>query len=250
MGGSPKKWRMWNNASQSRVTDRSFSLPAKRRVVFEYFEDVQIANTLLSVLVGILALALLVESTVLALIFRRPPYILAEDSGYVMWRTTEVFRLRPDMVKSFLETMGSKMLTIQPGAYNLDSLVHHVYPHVIQALQQKVGENESRIQRKVRQLWTFLEARAYSDPTPAYHSYRCFIVRAEKSFYEEQLNDSGNPETRATSSIVYYLFYLEQCRPTPENPWGLKIWGFRELDSELESKKIWDGSAGLGEEFK
>ncbi len=241
---------MWNNSSQSRVTDPSFALPMKRRVLFEYFEDVQIANTILSILIGILALALLIESIVLILIFRRPPSILAEDSGYVMWRTTEVFRLKPDMIKSYLETIGAKMLTIQPGAYHLDSLVHHVYPHVIQVLQLKVGENESRIQRKVRQLWTFLEAKRYQDPTPAYQPYRCFIVRAEKSFYEETINDSGNPETRATSSIVYYLFYLELLRPTPENPWGLKVWGFREIETELESKKIWESSSGLGEELK
>lgn len=241
---------MWNFQSHTRVTDPSFLLPAKRRVLFEYFEDVQIANTFLSILVGILVLTLFVESIVLVLIFRRPPYILAEDSGYVMWRTTVVFRLRPEMVKSFLEMAGSKMLTIQPGAYNLDSLAHHVYPHVIQALQQKVGQNESRIQRKVRQIWTFLEAKRYLDPTPAYQNYRCFSIRAEKAFYEEQMNDSGNPETRATSSIVYYLFYLDQIRPTPENPWGLKIWGFREIDSELECKKIWESSIPLGEELK
>jgi hypothetical protein len=241
---------MWNTAFKPQSTDPKFSLPAKRRVIFEYFEDVQIANTLLSILVGILGLALLMESVVLVVIFKRPPYILAEESGYVMWRTTDVFRLRPDMVKSFLETLGSKMLTIQPGAYNLSSLAHHVYPHVIQALQQKVGQNESRIQRKVRQLWTFLEARRYADPTPAYKPYLCFIVRAEKAFYEEQINDAGNPETRAASSIVHYLFYVEQIRPTPENPWGLKIWGFRELDSEPESQKIWEASTPLGEEPK
>ncbi|MES2307577.1 MAG: hypothetical protein V4507_01845 [Verrucomicrobiota bacterium] len=237
-------------AFKPHVTDGGFTLPAKRRVIFEYFEDVQIANTLLSVLVGILGLALLMESVVLIVIFKRPPYILAEESGYLMWRTTEVFQLRPDMVKSFLETTGSKMLTIQPGAYNLNSLAHQVYPHVIQALQQKVGQNESRIQRKVRQIWTFLEAKQYADPTPAYQSYRCFIVRAEKAFYEEQINDSGNPETRATSSIVHYLFYVEQIRPTLENPWGLKIWGFRELDSEQEAKKIWEASTSIGEGAK
>jgi len=241
---------MWNTNFKPRTTDPSFSLPAKRRVIFEYFEDVQIANTLLSILVGLLGLALLMESVVLVVIFKRPPYILAEESGYVMWRTTEVFRLRPDMVKSFLETTGSKMLTIQPGAYNLNSLAHQVYPHVIQALQQKVGQNESRIQRKVRQIWTFLEAKEYADPTPAYQAYRCFIVRAEKAFYEEQMNDAGNPETRATSSIVHYLFYVEQIRPMPENPWGLKIWGFRELDSEQESKKIWEASTPIGEKTK
>lgn len=239
---------MWNFSIQPKVNDPSFPLPAKRRVVFEYFEDVQMANTWLSILVGILGVALLIESIVLVIIFKRPPYILTQDQGYVMWQTTEVFQLREDMVKSFIETTGSKLLTIQPGAYNLDSLAAQAYPHVIQALQQKVGQNESRIQRKVRQLWSFLEARRYADPHTAYKGYRCFSVRAEKAFYEEHLNDQGNPETRASSSIVHYLFYLEQIRPIPENPWGLKIWGFREIDSETEARQIWEASTPLTQE--
>lgn len=240
----------WKRTPEPQTMDPHFQLPTKRRVVFEYFEDVQIANTLLSILVGVLGIALLAQSAVLWVIFKRPPYILTQDQGYVMWQTTEVFRLKSDMIKSFIETVGSKLLTIQPGSYRLETLAHQVHPHVIQALQQKVGQNESRIQRKVRQLWNFLEARHYQDPTPAYQSYQCFSVRAEKAFYEEVSGEQGNPETRAHSTIVYYLFYLEQVRPTPENPWGLKVWGFRELESEIEAKKIWDASVEIGMEKK
>lgn len=218
------------------------AMPAsKRRHVWEMYADVRVVNKYLLVYSGLTSLALAVMGSVIFSIYTRPPYILTQDQGYLMWRTTEVFRLKPDMISSYLWMVLSKMYTKVPGSYDLSSVMGLVAPAIIDAFSGKSsGTERQRIDQ--REYFDILEIRRI--PKSRFPKFISFIAKANMSTSRETRDNAGNVVTETTADTDYVIVWLEQVSPTPENPWGLVLVGVEYLKGR-DGETPWNESVSL-----
>lgn len=217
-------------------------MPAsKRRHVWEMYADVRIVNKYLLVYSGLASLALAVMGAVVFAIYTRPPYILTQDQGYVMWRTTEVFRLKPDMISSYLWMVLSKMYNKVPGSYDLSSIMGFVAPNIIDAFSGKASGTERQLIDQ-REYFDILEIRRV--PKSRFPKFLSFIAKANMSISRETRDAAGNVVTETKADTDYVMVWLEQTPPTPDNPWGLVLVGLEYLKGK-DGESQWNESVSL-----
>jgi len=211
---------------------------SKRRHVWEMFADVRVMNNYLLVFSGLSSVAAALMAIVVFTVYTRPPYILTEDEGYVMWRTTETFQVRPDMVSSYLWLVMGKIFNVSPGAYDLTSISKMVAPLILDTYSGKVGQEAGeRINRDRRQFFDILEIRKV--PKSEYPDYLSYIIKANVSNMTETRDQAGNVVTTTAADTFYYTVWLDQVRPTPENPWGLVLVGVGAVLKGKEGEVAW-----------
>lgn len=210
------------------------------RFFWEANEDVVWVSRASLLLNVVLSIAVVVLAFVIFQIFHRPMPVLSDDLGFVRYHTTEVYRLKPERVKAFMDLTLAKMLTVFPSYYDLTS----VEPYLSQkVLANFTGANNAdmnlRQQTERRQLFNIYEIRRYHNP--AFPQYRNFIVRGELTTYERKEDRSHNVTVLPQSNIVHWSVYLQQVTPTPDNPYGLIMVGASPL-TEDEAHKFWPSS--------
>lgn len=219
---------------------------SKRRHVWEMFGDVRVMNNYLLVYSGLSSVAAALMSIVVFSIYTRPPYILTDDEGYVMWRTTEVFQTRPDMVSTYLGMVMGKIFNIAPGAYDLTSISKMVAPVIMDAYSGKVGQVVSdRMSKDRRQFFDILEIRRV--PNSEYPEFLSFMVKANVANMAETRDQAGNVITTTSADTFYYTVWIDQVRPTPDNPWGLVLVGVGKVLKGKEGETSWNEAVPLVE---
>ncbi|MDE1171783.1 MAG: hypothetical protein PW734_11345 [Verrucomicrobium sp.] len=218
--------------------------PQHRRVVWEHGMDMSLAFKRLSWITALLAVAAIVESFVLVSIYNRPPVVLDQNDGYVMWRTTEAFKLRPEMIRSYLNSTLKYLYTVSPGNYDLASLRGLVDRRVLRAFANST-DKDLIVTANQHRIYELREIRRYHDPKLP--QYITLAVRGERVLYEY---DPGAAQPfRMDSPVVTQIVYLQQALPTPENPWGLRLVGLVTL-KEDQADDIWRSSVPLRADLK
>ena len=236
---------MFGNA-RKQPADPNYTVPSGRRVIWEHGQDLALFLSI-SVIFNILFVAAIVGmSMVLISIYQRPPYILTEAEGFVMYRNTEVFKLRVDMIRTFLDITTTRLLNINPGGYDVSGIEALTTPAVIKyysGLAQQ--EAEARAKSNLRRIWQIKEIRRYYDKKLP--QYLCVAVKGEKINYEQITTASGLKDIRTTSSTSLIIVYLSQTMPSPANPWGLILEGILAVDDKdvAKAEAIWKSTTEL-----
>lgn len=236
-----------NYLKKGRGVDPQVEPASKRRHVWEMFGDVRVMNRYLLIYSGLSSVAAALMSVVVFSIYTRPPYILTQDEGFVMWRTTEVFKVKPDMISSYLWLVMGKIFNIAPGAYDLTSISKMVAPVIMDAYGGKVGQVVSdRMAKDRRQFFDILEIRKV--PKSEYPEFLSFMIKANVSNMAETRDQAGNVVTTTTADTFYYTVWVEQVRPTPDNPWGLVLVGVGKVLKGKEGEAAWNASVPFAED--
>lgn len=218
-----------------------------RRHVWEMYGDVRVLNKYLLLFAGTLSVSVIALAGVILSIYTRPPYILTQDEGYIMWRTTEVFKLRQEMVSTYLSFVLGKLLNVAPGAYDLSGITGLVEPSIINYFTGKVGSagaaNE-RLSKDKRQFFDILGI--HRIPKSQYPKLYSYIVKGNKTTAQDVRDTQGNIVTQTTAETVYIMVWLDHRRPTPEDPWGLVVAGLQEKTAK-EGEADWAGSLPLND---
>lgn len=215
----------------------------KRRHVWEMYADVRAVNTFLLIFSLACALAVVCVACVLLAIFTRPPYILSEDEGMVMWRTTEAFKLREDMVSQFLRVTLDGIFTQSPSDYDITPIAHYLDPKLFDQLTGKAGETSAlRLRTEQRRFFSILGFRRVVESK--FPQFITVIVRADETIMNESKDQAGNVITSSSSNIVFVIVFLDQRVPTPANPWGLVIVGIDKGPSE-KKQSTWEAALPL-----
>jgi len=214
-----------------------------RRHIWEMYGDVRAVNTFLLAFSSFCAIAVIVLSLVLLSIYRRPPYILTQDEGMVMWRTTEVFKLRADMIGQFLRTTLGVIYTSSPSDYDLSTIAAYLDPNLLNKLTGKQGETaELRLRADQRQFFNMLGFRRVVESK--YPQFIAIVVRADQTIMNESRDANGNLITSSKSDIVFVVAYLAQRNPTPSNPWGLYLVGI-EKGTSAQLQNVWEAAVPI-----
>jgi hypothetical protein len=221
-------------------------LTRRRRAIWEYGGDLLRVNWWLSVLLLICIAANLVQSLVLVSIYSRPPYILTEDEGYVMYRTTARFRLSEANVQNYTNVVTSTLLDQNPGAYDLSPLLTMVTPRILD--KYRMDAQNSELSRKAtgeRVYWNLYGIKRIFEP-----KYPQFIILAVQGeiVHLTASTDAANPSapSRPISNTVLLKIYLQTVRPTPDNPFGLFLEGISNIPPE-SAGLVWDSAKPLDE---
>lgn len=227
-----------------KVLDPDPKLPLNRRVVWEHFGDVRLINTwLLIISVLSLCLMLLLGANIFILVNRPPSVITVDQDGYVMWRSTDVFRLREDNIKMFLNLVLGKLFNSNPSYYDLSEITGLVHSSIIQKFANNVqGKSGERLRSDKRQVYTLYEVRRTIDPR--YPKLMAFVTRGELTVYEEHRDASGNVRVYPQSDVVVWVAYLDPCRPTPADPWAFKLVGVEKRIGE-RAETTWNQSVPI-----
>jgi hypothetical protein len=217
---------------------------SKRRHVWEMYGDVRVVNKYLLVYGGFTSIAMAMMALVIFAIYTRPPYILTQDQGFVMWRTTEVFKLKPDMVSSFIWLVVSKLYNKVPGAYDLTPIMNMVAPNIIDTFTGKAGGGE-RLSKNERQYFDILEIKRI--PESRFPKFISFIIKGNKSISTEIRDAAGNIVTETKAETDYIIIWLDLKYPTPENPWGLDLVGLEYLKGK-DGEAEWRTAVSLKDE--
>lgn len=218
-------------------------LATKRRHIWEMYADVRAINTILLIYAICCTVAMAGVVFVLLAIYTRPPYILSEDEGMVMWRTTEAFKLREDMVDQFLGVTLGTIYNVSPSDYDLTPIAPYILPDVFDKLTGKAGETaEMRVRTDQRQFFNILGIRRVTDTK--YPNFIAMIVRADQTTMNETRDSAGNIITTSKSAIVFVIAYLDQRTPTPANPWGLYVVGI-EKGTSANMERAWETAVAL-----
>ncbi len=222
------------------------ALPSRRRAIWEYGGDLLRICWWLAILLMISILANLTQSAVLVSIYSRPPYILTEDEGYVMYRTTTRFRLSEANVQNYTNVVTSTLLNLNPGSYDLSPLLTMVTPRILD--KYRMDAQASELSRKAsgqRVYWNLYGVKRIFEP-----KYPQFIILAVQG---EIVNlaanvDAANPGApdRPISNTVLLKLYLGTVRPTPDNPFGLYLEGISTIAPE-NATQVWDSAKPLGD---
>jgi hypothetical protein len=230
--------------ARKQPADPSYNMPANRRVIWEHGQDMAVflsTSVLLNIVFG---LAVIIMAGVLVAIYSRPPYILTQDQGYVYYRSTEAFKMRSDMIRTFLDVVTTRLLDVNPGGYDISGIEHLVHPRVIEAFEKSEKEQaDERIKLNKRQLWTIREMRRYYDPKRP--QYLAIAVKGDKTTYEDIVTATGQRDVKTASATTFLMAYLDQVRPSSENPWGLVLIGFYEESDPTKIDNIWNSCVEL-----
>jgi hypothetical protein len=208
------------------------------------YGDVRVVNRYLLIYGGLVTVTMAMMAVVIFAIYTRPPYILTQDQGFIMWRTTEVFRLKPDMVSSYLWLVLSKMYNKVPGSYDLTPIVGLVAPNIIDTLSGRAGGGD-RLNANERQYFDILETRRI--PESRFPQFISFIIKGNKSISREIKDSAGNVVTETKAETDYVVVWIDQTYPSPENPWGLVLVGLEYLKGK-DGEKEWMTAIPLKDE--
>ena len=134
--------------------------PSRRRLLWESFGDVQRANKWLFVIVSIQAIAITSLGFVVLSIYRRPPYIITTNRGYVQYESTEAFKLHPEMVISYLTDVMGRLFDVTPGSYDLTPIVNFVSPDIYKifnGLDHSKAAEATRVEKDIRRIFSLYE---------------------------------------------------------------------------------------------
>lgn len=184
--------------------------------------------------VVILALGLAVSNLAL-----RPPVVLDQNDGYVMWRTTEFFKLRPDNIRSFCRIYLGTLFTVSPGSYDIAPALPLMTTKLAK-LYREQRPDDAIVNSNQRRIFILSDARRWSDPE--FPSIVCIAARGERALYE--VTPNAQQSFKIESSYVVYLLYVKNIPPTPENPWGLLVHGFKTLEGQ-DADRVWNEAIPL-----
>lgn len=220
--------------------DPSASEPsAERAIRWEHGQDLRAYLTLSVILNVLFAFSLFVMAVVLMIIYSRPPFVVAQDKGKVYYRTSESFKLRTDIIKSFLTVTTGGLYTFDSSGYDPSGLDHLVDPAVLEAFAREARKQaELRINKKLRQIWVIREIKRYYDPD--FSNLLCLAIRGEKANYEFTVTSSQQTDMKTTSMMTLAVAYVEQITPTPDNPWGMRLIGIYEVADPTDAQILWE----------
>lgn len=224
--------------------DPSFNLPARRRVIWEHAQDLSVFLRV-SVIFNILFfLTLVIVGVVLYTIAQRPPFVVDQDQGYVYYRDKEAYKLRTELLRSFLKVTTESLLTYNPGDYGISGVEHLVYPEIVSTFTEAARKQaDIRTKFNRRQIWIIREIRQYKDPKLP--KFIAIPIRGEKVTYEEVTTADGLKTIKTSSEPTLLMTYLQQKVPSPENPWGLYLRGISEIAEKDKAKLYWDMSTPI-----
>jgi hypothetical protein len=169
---------------------------------------------------------------------------LQDEMGYVSYRTTEVYRLRKDIIKTFCRELLGTLLTVTPGRYDNSVLSNRVDPKVLQVFSQSAYEaGEQRLTANDRQHFILYDVRRFAQTE--YPNLIAIACRGERQVYREQGDVSGKFATHLNTDLMALVLYLQQQTPTPENPWGLLVVGVKLPQYAKQSEAIWEQTTEL-----
>jgi hypothetical protein len=224
--------------------DDTLRLPTRRPIIWEQAADLQKVLTLFVVLIFALTLCcMFLVHTVIKLSMREPA-VLQDDLGYVSYRTTEVYKLRKDIIMSFSRELLDTLLTVTPGRYNNLVLRNRVDLKVLDVFSKSAYEaGEQRLTANDRQNFELYDVKRYVDNE--YPDLIAIACRGEKQVYREQSDAAGNVRPHFETDLMALVLYLQQRVPTPENPWGLFVVGVKLPEFPKQSEAIWQQTADL-----
>ncbi len=233
-----------------KLADEEFTLPKRRRTLFEHGEDLARMNFYLLIIASLALILSVVLGIAIYSIYSRPPYILSEDEGYVMYRSTTVYRLDERRIKTYLTVVLTKLFNKNPGIYDLSEITPLVSKDIINFYSQDAERSAAqRLRENERTLFQIYELRRYLDPENP--KFIVAVVRGNAASFRESKSEIVDPtglaggqplvSTRVTDQVVTYVVYLQQVTPSPLNPWGLWTVSIR-IPTADAAEKIWSKS--------
>jgi hypothetical protein len=230
--------------SPPETIDVTLRLPTRRPLIWEQAADLQKVLTLFVVIIICLTILCMFLVHSVIKLSQREPAVLQEDLGYVIYRTTEVYKLRKDIIMAFSRELLDTLLTVTPGRYNNLVLKNRVDLKVLDVFSKAAYEaGEQRLTANDRQNFELYDVKRYIDN--AYPDLIAIACRGEKQVYREQSDAAGNVRPRLKTDLMAVVLYLQQRVPTPENPWGLFVVGVKLPEVTKQSEAIWEQTTDL-----
>ena len=224
--------------------DDTLRLPTRRPIIWEQAADLQKVLTLFLAIIFVLTICCMFLVHCVVKLSEREPAVLQEDLGYVSYRTTEVYRLRKDIIMTFSRELLDTLLTVTPGHYNNLGLKNRVDLKVLDVFSKAAYEaGEQRLTANDRQNYELYDVKRYLDNE--YPDLIAIACRGEKQVYREQTDPAGSTRPRLNTELMALVLYLQQRVPTPENPWGLFVVGVKLPDYQKQSEAIWQQTTEL-----
>ena len=164
----------------------------------------------------------------------RPPIVLDQNAGYLMVRTTDIFRLSNDNVSAWTDLVLTSLYTSEPGNPSLLRVSRYVSKKVL-AIFQKPDE-AMLIQSNERRTFTYQEVRAYSYPKYD-KKYLMLAVRGELNTYKIDATALRQFTVETVSQVN--ILYVRRTIPNPQNPFGMVL-EYIDTKTGTEADKIWD----------
>jgi len=224
--------------------DDTLRLPTRRPIIWEQAADLQKVLTLFLAIIIVLTICCMFLIHCVVKLSEREPAVLQEDLGYVSYRTTEVYRLRKDIIMTFSRELLDTLLTVSPGHYNNLGLKNRVDLKVLDVFSKAAYEaGEQRLTANDRQNYELYDVKRYVDNE--YPDLIAIACRGEKQVYREQTDPAGSTRPHLNTELMALVLYLQQRVPTPENPWGLFVVGVKLPDYQKQSEAIWQQTTEL-----
>jgi len=224
--------------------DDTLRLPTRRPIIWEQAADLQKVLTLFLAIIIVLTICCMFLVHCVFKLSEREPAVLQEDLGYVSYRTTEVYRLRKDIIMTFSRELLDTLLTVSPGHYNNLGLRNRVDLKVLEVFSKAAYEaGEQRLTANDRQNYELYDVKRYVDNE--YPDLIAIACRGEKQVYREQTDPAGSTRPHLNTELMALVLYLQQRVPTPENPWGLFVVGVKLPDYQKQSEAIWQQTTEL-----
>jgi hypothetical protein len=224
--------------------DDTLRLPTRRPIIWEQAADLQKVMTLFLAIIIVLTIFCMFLVHCVVKLSEREPAVLQEDLGYVSYRTTEVYRLRKDIIMTFSRELLDTLLTVTPGHYNNLGLKNRVDLKVLDVFSKAAYEaGEQRLTANDRQNYELYDVKRYVDNE--YPDLIAIACRGEKQVYREQTDPAGSTRPHLNTELMALVLYLQQRVPTPENPWGLFVVGVKLPDYQKQSEAIWQQTTEL-----
>ena len=224
--------------------DDTLRLPTRRPIIWEQAADLQKVMTLFLAIIIVLTICCMFLVHCVVKLSEREPAVLQEDLGYVSYRTTEVYRLRKDIIMTFSRELLDTLLTVTPGHYNNLGLKNRVDLKVLDVFSKAAYETgEQRLTANDRQNYELYDVKRYVDNE--YPDLIAIACRGEKQVYREQTDPAGSTRPHLNTELMALVLYLQQRVPTTENPWGLFVVGVKLPDYQKQSEAIWQQTTEL-----
>jgi hypothetical protein len=224
--------------------DDTLRLPTRRPIIWEQAADLQKVLTLFLAIIIVLTICCMFLVHCVVKLSEREPAVLQEDLGYVSYRTTEVYRLRKDIIMTFSRELLDTLLTVSPGHYNNLGLRNRVDLKVLEVFSKAAYEaGDQRLTANDRQNYELYDVKRYVDNE--YPDLIAIACRGEKQVYREQTDPAGSTRPHLNTELMALVLYLQQRVPTPENPWGLFVVGVKLPDYQKQSEAIWQQTTEL-----
>lgn len=184
----------------------------------------------------ILGIAVMVLAAGLVAFALRPPIVLDQNSGYLMWRTTSKFVQSPDNVRAFFsETLGA-ILTVIPGDYRLARISDRVSKNVYELFRKdETFFTEQAIVGR-RRVYRLNDARRFDDPK--FPQFLVFAVKGEVAAFEMSSSFAAPGFTYDAKEYVHVV-YCSLRMPQPNNPYGLFVEGIS-TKVGAEAQGVWE----------